>query len=64
MFAGFGVAMAEPYSRIENLYLSPAMAKRTRFYSEADRAVLATIRCGVLFGMAFWRGLQERRSKN
>jgi hypothetical protein len=55
-FAGFGVAMAEPYSRIENLYLSSALANRTRFYSEADRAVLATIRCGVLFAMAFWSG--------
>jgi hypothetical protein len=48
--------MAEPYSRIENLYLSSALTKRTRFYSEADRAVLATIRCGVLFVMAFWSG--------
>jgi hypothetical protein len=46
--------MVEPYSRIEQLYLSPALAKRTRFYSEADRAVLATIQCGVLFVMAFW----------
>jgi hypothetical protein len=48
--------MVEPYSRVEQLYLSSALAKRTRFYSEADRAVLATIRCGVLFVMAFWSG--------
>jgi hypothetical protein len=48
--------MVEPYSRIEQLYLSSALAKRTRFYSEADRAVLATIRCGVLLVMAFWSG--------
>src|SRR5262245_59071996 len=48
--------MVEPWSRIEHLYLSSALAKRTRFYSEADRAVLATIRCGVLFVMAFWSG--------
>jgi len=48
--------MAKPYSRIKYLYLSPALAKRTRFYSEADRAVLSTIRCGVLFVMAFWSG--------
>jgi len=46
--------MAEPYSRIENLYLPPELADRTRFHSEADRAVLGTIRCGVLFFMAFW----------
>ena len=55
-FAGLGVAMVERYSRIEHLYLSSTLAKRTRFYSEADRAVLATIRCGVLFVMAFWSG--------
>jgi hypothetical protein len=48
--------MAEPFSRIENLYLSPALASRTRFYSETDRAVIATIPCGVLFVMAFWSG--------
>lgn len=48
--------MVEPYSRNEHLYLSSALAKRTRFYSGADRGVLATIRCGVLFVMAFWSG--------
>jgi hypothetical protein len=48
--------MVEPYSRIEYLYLSSALMKRTRFYSEADRALLVTIRCGVLFVMAFWSG--------
>lgn len=46
--------MIEPYSRIEHLHLSSVLMKRTRFYSEADRAVLATIRCGLLFVMAFW----------
>lgn len=48
--------MVEPLNRIEHLYLSSALVKRTRFYSEADRAVLATIRCGVFFVMAFWSG--------
>jgi hypothetical protein len=48
--------MAEPYSRIENLYLPPSLVKRTRFYSEADQSIVATIRCGVLFVMAFWSG--------
>jgi hypothetical protein len=63
LFAAFGVAMAEPYSRIENLHLSTALAKRTRFYSEADRAVVDTIRCGVLFVMAFWSGTARRAFK-
>jgi hypothetical protein len=48
--------MAEAYNRREHLYLSPALDGRTRFYSEADRAVLGTISCGVLFVMAFWSG--------
>jgi hypothetical protein len=48
--------MAEPCSRIENLYLPPSLAKRTRFYSEADQSIVGTIRCGVLFVMAFWSG--------
>jgi hypothetical protein len=48
--------MAEPSSRIAHLYLSSALAKRTRFYSSADRTVLGTIHCGVLFVMAFWSG--------
>jgi hypothetical protein len=48
--------MAEPYSRVENLYLSPALADRTRFYSKADRTVIGTMRWGVLFIMAFWSG--------
>jgi hypothetical protein len=48
--------MAEPFSRIENLYLSPSLAKRTRFYSETDQSIVGTIRCGVLFVMAFWSG--------
>jgi hypothetical protein len=28
--------------------------RRARFLPEADRAVLGTVRCGVLFLMAFW----------
>ena len=48
--------MAESYSRIESLYLPPALANRTRFYSEADQSIVGTIRCGVLFVMAFWSG--------
>jgi hypothetical protein len=48
--------MAEPHSRIENLHLSPGLAARTRCYSEADRTVIGTMRCGVLFVMAFWSG--------
>jgi hypothetical protein len=48
--------MVEPYSRIENLYLPPSLADRTRFYSEAAKSIVGTIRCGVLFVMAFWSG--------
>lgn len=48
--------MAEAYSRREQLYLSSALDGRTRFYSEADCTVIETIRCGVLFVMAFWSG--------
>jgi hypothetical protein len=48
--------MAETYSRIENLYLPLSLAKRTRFYSAADQSIVSTIRCGVLFVMAFWSG--------
>jgi len=52
--------MVEPYSRIENLYLPPLLAKRTRYYSEADQAIVGTIRCGVLFVMAFWSGTSRQ----
>jgi hypothetical protein len=48
--------MAKPYSQIEYLYLPPSLAKRTRFYSEADQSIVGTIRYGVLFVMAFWSG--------
>jgi hypothetical protein len=48
--------MAEAPNRIECLYLTPALAFRTRFYGEADHAVIGTIRAGVLFIMAFWSG--------
>jgi hypothetical protein len=30
--------------------------RRIRFFAEADRTVFETIRCGVLFVMAFWSG--------
>lgn len=52
--------MAESYSRIENLGLSPSLEKRTRFYSEADQSIVGTIRCGVLFVMAFWSGTSRQ----
>jgi hypothetical protein len=52
--------MAEPYSRIENLYLSPALVKRTRFCPAADQSIVSTIRCGVLFVMAFWSGTSRQ----
>jgi hypothetical protein len=52
--------MAEFYSRIENLYLSPSLAKRTRFYAEADRSIVDSIRLGVLFIMAFWSGTSRQ----
>jgi hypothetical protein len=48
--------MPEVYSRVEHLYLTPGLKNRTRFYSETDRAVIGTIRCGVLFILAFWSG--------
>ncbi len=48
--------MAEPYSQIENVYFPPSLVKRTRFYSEADQSVVVTIRCEVLFVIAFWSG--------
>jgi hypothetical protein len=34
----------------------PPMVGRSRFLSEADRTVIPTIRCGILFVMAFWSG--------
>jgi hypothetical protein len=52
--------MSEPYSRIENLYLPASLAKKTRFYSEADESIVGTIRCGVLFVMAFWSGTSRQ----
>jgi hypothetical protein len=48
--------MADGASRREHLYLSPELDARTRFYPEADRSVVGTINCGVLFVMAFWSG--------
>jgi hypothetical protein len=34
----------------------PPFAGRVRYLSQADRSVIQTIRCGVLFIMAFWSG--------
>jgi hypothetical protein len=56
LFGGGGASMAEPNSQREQLYLSPGLDARTRFYSEADGAVIGSIQCGVLFVMAFWSG--------
>ena len=38
----------------------PPFAGRVRFLAEADRSVIATIRCGILFIMAFWSGTSFR----
>jgi hypothetical protein len=51
-----GSPMVEGYSRRESLYLPPELDSRTRFYPEADRSIVGTISCGVLFVMAFWSG--------
>jgi hypothetical protein len=32
----------------------PPLAGRVRYLFEADRSVIKTIRCGILFVMAFW----------
>lgn len=40
----------------ESLKLKPELEARTRFLNEADRSVISTIPCGVLFVMAFWSG--------
>jgi hypothetical protein len=34
----------------------PPLARRVRYLAEADRSVIPTIRCGILFVMAFWSG--------
>jgi hypothetical protein len=48
--------MAEVQSRREWLYLNPRLNSRTRFCTAADRSLIGTIRCGILFIMAFWSG--------
>lgn len=48
--------MAEGPDRLASLRLSPVLATRTRFCAEADRSIVDSIRCGVLFVMAFWSG--------
>jgi hypothetical protein len=34
----------------------PPLAGRVRYLAEADRAVIPTVHCGILFVMAFWSG--------
>ena len=34
----------------------PPLVGRVRYLAEADRSVIQTIRCGILFVMAFWSG--------
>jgi hypothetical protein len=34
----------------------PPLTGRIRFLPQADRSVIRTIRCGILFIMAFWSG--------
>jgi hypothetical protein len=34
----------------------PPLVGRVRYLAEADRSVIPTIRCGILFVMAFWSG--------
>lgn len=47
--------------RAEILKLNePPFARRTRYLAEADRSVIQTIRCGILFVMAFWSGTSHR----
>ena len=46
--------------RWEWLYLSADLASRTRFYQDGDREVVGSIRCGILFLMAFWSGTSRR----
>jgi hypothetical protein len=48
--------MSEGPNQFEWLHLTPRLAARTRFYPQGDRSLIGTIRCGVLFVMAFWSG--------
>jgi hypothetical protein len=49
--------MSEPFDPIRALGEIPSShAGRLRFLPEADRSVVASIRFGILFIMAFWSG--------
>jgi hypothetical protein len=56
--AGGRAPVADPEAVPEICRWSSAarLEGRTRFYSDADRVVIKTIRCGILFVMAFWSG--------
>lgn len=41
-------------SRRASLRLPPELEARTRFLESADRSVVESIQCGILFVMAFW----------
>ena len=38
----------------------PPLAGRVRYLAETDRSVIPTIRCGILFIMAYWSGTSFR----
>ena len=49
--------MSESFDRMAALgEMPPTLSVRLRFLPEADRSVIANIRCGVLYVMAFWSG--------
>ncbi len=50
--------MSDVPDPIKSLHLTPELlaSRSIRYLHEADRSVLQTIRCGVLFLMAFWSG--------
>lgn len=50
--------MADMPDRMKSLGFSSEFleSRRARFLPEADRSVIQSIRCGVLFVMAFWSG--------
>jgi hypothetical protein len=53
--------MDAQFDRVRALGEIPAsVTGRLRFFAEADRSVVSTIRCGVLFVMAFWSGTARK----
>jgi hypothetical protein len=56
-----GTALNESFDPIRALGEIPSShASRLRFLPETDRSVIATIRLGVLFVMAFWSGSSRK----